>query len=84
MGTKAENLIHKDSCWNRADNDEPVFVLLGRDRAAPLVVREWIKLRVMSGKNTMEDKQIQDALSIIHKMTDYADYRRYSKKDEKK
>lgn len=50
------------SCWNKAENGEMVFVLLGRDKAAPHAIREWAKERVRLGKNRQDDYQIQEAL----------------------
>ena len=36
--TKRELLADPNSCLNRAADDEPVFVLLGRDPAAPFAI----------------------------------------------
>ncbi len=49
------------SCFNRARESEWIFVLLGRDKAAPVVVRAWIEERIRLGKNFREDAQIKDA-----------------------
>lgn len=32
-------------CFARAKKDEPMFILLSRDRLAPLLVRAWALLR---------------------------------------
>jgi hypothetical protein len=58
----------RQSCWNKADNDELVFVLLGRDKAAPHAIREWARERVRIGKNKMQDHQIQEALNAAKSM----------------
>ena len=50
------------SCWNKAADDELVFVLLARDVAAPRAVREWANERVALGKNRFDDSQIEEAL----------------------
>lgn len=39
MGTKLEEL--RGGCFANALDDEPMFVLLARDPAAPALVREW-------------------------------------------
>jgi hypothetical protein len=33
-----------DSCWEKADLDEPLFVLRAQDATAPEVVEFWIKI----------------------------------------
>lgn len=62
---KRDELADPKSCLNRARDDEMVFVLLGRDVAAPAAVRAWIAYRIKAGKNTMLDRQIQEALKWI-------------------
>ena len=49
------------SCLNKANPDEMIFVLLGRDAAAPYAIREWIKQRIAMGKNKPGDAQLLDA-----------------------
>jgi hypothetical protein len=53
---------------SRARDDEWTFVILGRDRAAPAVVRAWIEERVRLGKNKLEDPQIVEAWSWIREV----------------
>lgn len=60
--TKAENIADPASCWNRAGDGEEVFILLGRDPAAPEAVRAWAHARLVQRKNTLKDEQIQSAL----------------------
>lgn len=48
MGTK-NNPGHFD-CYDNADPDEPMFVLLGRDAMAPSLVREWAEWRMKNGE----------------------------------
>lgn len=38
---KRDELANPNSCINRAEDDEPVFVLRAHDPAAPEIVREW-------------------------------------------
>lgn len=58
---KSEELRNPESCLNRAQAHEPLFVLLGRDASAAAAVRAWIADRVAKGKNKPEDPQIKDA-----------------------
>ena len=51
-----------NSCWNKADDGERLFILLGRDVAAPAAIRAWADARIALGKNKARDNQILDAL----------------------
>jgi hypothetical protein len=59
---KRDELSDPNSCFNRAADDEMIFVLLARDVATPHGIREWSKERVLRGKNQPEDAQIVEAL----------------------
>ena len=65
---KYEELKNPESCLNRAYLTEMTFVLLARDIVAPMVVREWCRLRCLHGKNTPQDDQIQEALACADAM----------------
>jgi hypothetical protein len=52
MGSKSNP--SKYDCYSRAEPDEPVFVLLGRDPAASLVVKFWVELRKLCGETERE------------------------------
>jgi hypothetical protein len=58
----------RDSCLNRADEDEWIFVLLGRDAAAPATIRFWAEERVRLGKNHPSDSQIVTARECANRM----------------
>jgi hypothetical protein len=62
---KRDELTDPNSCLSRARADELLFVLLGRDRAAPVAVRAWIEERIRSGKNARADAQIVEAEAWI-------------------
>lgn len=49
---KKEELSNPNSCMNRARESEMTFVLLGRDAAAPVAIRAWVRERLRLGKNT--------------------------------
>lgn len=49
MGTK--NNPGKYDCYENADPDEPMFVLLARDPMAPILVELWASLRAQAAGN---------------------------------
>lgn len=54
MGTK--NRPGKFDCYVKADPDEPMFVLLGRDKFAPKLVELWAYFAALIG---MKDKAVE-------------------------
>lgn len=65
---KRDELADPNSCWNKARDDERVFVLLARDSAAPAAIRGWVAERLALGKNAPDDPQITEALSCAAMM----------------
>lgn len=65
---KIEELSNPNSCINWAEDDEMVFVLLGRDAAAPYAIRQWVQQRLSLGKNDPGDDQISEALDCANEM----------------
>jgi hypothetical protein len=65
---KIDELANEASCLNRARMDEMVFVLLGRDKAAPFAIRAWVEERIRLGKNERTDAQITEALACATTM----------------
>lgn len=57
-----------NSCLNRAREEEPIFVLLGRDPAAPAAIRAWCMERLKAGRNSGGDAQISEALELAEAM----------------
>ena len=45
-----------------------IFVLLGRDAAAPVAIRAWVAERLRLGKNVATDAQIVEALDCAKTM----------------
>lgn len=68
---KRLELSDPQSCMSRAEQEEPTFVLLGRDITAPAAIRAWCELRIVAGKNKRDDPQIIEALSCAALMQDY-------------
>ncbi len=63
MGTKNNPTLN--DCYAKAEDDEPVFVLLARDPWAPGLARLWSELRGMvdaSGDKSEEASRTADAM----------------------
>lgn len=77
MSTKLENIENPESCLNRAERDEPIFVLRAHDPDAPLVVRQWASLYAArkTGLGRMmtpqEHKKYNDALDCANNMENW-------------
>lgn len=65
---KRTELIHPNSCLNKAHEDEMVFVLIGRDAAAAATVEFWIRERIRLKKNKPDDPQIEEARHCVEQM----------------
>ena len=61
---KSKALSDPNSCWNKAKDDEMVFVILEHDVTAPDTVRDWCARRVRIGKNKPGDPQINRSLGV--------------------
>jgi hypothetical protein len=55
-------------CYDNAAPDEPMFVLLGRDPCAPLVIAFWAHMRVAMARNKPFDRQLEEAEEVAHAM----------------
>ena len=63
MGTK--NNPGDFDCYSNAEPDEPMFILLGRDRMAPSLVSLWADVREEHGEDAakvQEARQCADAM----------------------
>lgn len=56
------------TCFNNAHSEEMIFVLLGRDSAAPAAIRAWVNERIKQGKNVKGDMQTEEALDCARTM----------------
>jgi hypothetical protein len=74
MATKSNPGVY--DCYADADPDEPIFVLLGRDRHAPGAVRQWAYDRAQAisrGEKPIEDRaKVTEALECADAMERYA------------
>lgn len=65
MGTK--NNPGKFDCYANAEPDEPMFILLGRDKHAPLLVKMWADMREAAGEDAAkvaEARACSDAMIL--------------------
>jgi hypothetical protein len=75
MGTK--NNPGQFDCYSKADGDEPIFVLRGKDPVAAGLVREWVHQRIVfelatKKKVTPEfQEKLSEALKVALDMEDY-------------
>lgn len=60
---KREEKANPESCWNKAADNELVFVIRAHDITAPDVVRYWVSRRIDCGKNKFCDLEIQEAIA---------------------
>lgn len=67
MSTKLENLNDPNSCWNKAADDEPVFVLRANDPAASLSVMHWVKIT----EKMHDDTKRGNALAVARAMDEW-------------
>lgn len=65
---KRDELTDPTSCTSKAEPGEMLFVLIGRDVAAPAAIRAWVHERIRLGKNKASDAQINEALQCAHIM----------------
>jgi hypothetical protein len=72
MGSK--NNPGKFDCYSRAEPDEPVFVLLGRDPVAHVVVEDWAALREELGRT--EPEVLEEARDCARQMFEWAAQKR--------
>lgn len=55
-------------CYANAEPDEPMFVLLGRDKHAPLLVHLWALMRHADGEDA---EKIAEAIRVGNDMVGY-------------
>lgn len=67
MGTK--NNPGDYDCYDNAEQDEPMFVLLARDPQAPGVVRHWACERILAGEEDLA--KIREALTCASNMEEW-------------
>lgn len=78
MSTKADLIATPNSCWNRADGKEPLFVLRSNDPTAPSVVRAWANAYVFDkgGLGQLKEHQIEKYNNALQVANDMENWRR--------
>lgn len=66
MALKRVEMTNPDSCLNKADADEPVFVLRAHDRLAADTIRHWAGLRL--AQRGPQDHKAREALECADSM----------------
>ena len=61
---KLETLKNLNSCLNKADADEPVFVLRAKDPIAAVAVCHWATM----ARGTHDAAKIAEALKVVEEM----------------
>lgn len=62
----------KYDCYANAEPDEPMFVLLARDRHAPALVALWAVLRELDDK---DQEKVKEARQVVLDMMDWGSTR---------
>lgn len=65
---KQDELHDPESCFNKAQPDEIIFVLRSKDPAAPNTIRRWAEERCRLDLNTPGDPNIQEAWQCATQM----------------
>lgn len=63
MGTK--NNPGQFDCYQNAEPDEPMFILLGRDKHAPTLVWLWASLRELDGEDPAKVKEARECAAAM-------------------
>ena len=69
--TKLENLQDTKSCFAKAADDEPIFVLRAKDPTASAVIGAWIRERIALDLNRRGDDKIKSAETVAGEMADW-------------
>ena len=64
--TKVNEICDNKSCFNKAQPNEFLFILLDRDKAFSTTIRAWVNERIRLGLNCLEDNQIQEAINLAN------------------
>jgi hypothetical protein len=70
---KAQNLINRSSCLNKAETGEPLFILRANDPIAAQTVRMWAAMAEVTPQHSEE--KIASALRLADDMEKWRDSR---------
>lgn len=63
---KRDELADPESTWNRAAEDEPLFVIRAKDKLSASMVRQWAEAAAMTGAH--EPEKIEEARELAWTM----------------
>jgi len=63
---KRDEQIDPESTWNRAAQEEPLFVIRAKDKLSASMVRQWAEAAAMTGAH--EPEKIQEARELAEIM----------------
>ena len=63
MGTKNNPAPY--DCYTNAEPDEPMFILLARDRNAPELVQRWAEMRERAGEDPAKVQEAFDCAAAM-------------------
>lgn len=66
--TKKEAIEDPNSCWNKAHDNDIVFILIQKDPQAPKTIQLWAAMRVLFGNDDLNAPKITSALDIADKI----------------
>lgn len=65
MGLKVVEIEDAGSCWNKASDCEPIFILRAQDKLAPEIIRAWA---VEAHLNGCGEAKVNEAFRIASEM----------------
>lgn len=71
MATKAKEMelaAQGKGCLGKAADDEPLFILRGKDKLSPTLVRLWADLAALHGCGK---EKVREARNLAERMEDY-------------
>lgn len=66
MAIKAKELADPESCLNKADPEEPLFILRAQDMRAPGIIRVWAV--EFAGRHGYDHPKYQEAIALAEAM----------------
>ncbi len=66
---KRQEIDNPESCLNRAEDDEPLFVIRAKDKVSASAVRTWAEWALLTGIH--EPEKIQEARAIAEDMENW-------------
>lgn len=64
--------VVQNACLANSEDDEPIFVLVARDKFAPETIRKWVELVCWKGGLPEDSEKVADALQIAANMETWA------------